>query len=278
MNLVQYLLNNISRDIKNNIQSKLISVSPTRSFQNPIPLCPSCGELLNKFPNRKIKCPYCKEYIYIKFVYQFNKYILARSKEVASINYQNKFYLFMNKVDQFTVLEKQNEFRTLTAKFKGVTPSYFDIKWSLLNKKVLKIKSLYDGEYRMTLHYMADLLEEEGKYEHALKLYCQVAFYDIDYPEINVLRIKQNNSLPLDYVNELARKDIGTIWDVAPAIFGSTYEILQNTMKDNTALEQIFKEESLKFKEQLHLSLDVNKAWNAFKDQYLQYLANKGKK
>ena len=149
---------------------------------NTDPLCPYCESNLDKMPGRKIKCPSCDEFIYVRTRPSDKKKIIIKEDQILMVEEQ---WAIANGVhEQFLAERKEyNAERVLLTNKFGKEPSKNDIKWSLLNKGLLKHAQNYQwGLYRNSRLSMGDILKAESKEIEALETYFEVCYIDLNGP------------------------------------------------------------------------------------------------
>ena len=132
------------------------------------PRCPYCNQQLDKTPARKVKCPHCGEFIYVRQ----GKLITEEEAQISEwLGYLDQFDITRSKFDQ--------ERKKLSERFK-TKASVHDTVWSILNKWVGSHPAQRSVEF--AYREMARLLSQEGKdCNHLIEsaLTAQLQFYKI---------------------------------------------------------------------------------------------------
>lgn len=129
-------------------------------------ICPYCGKVLEKRPQRKKKCPFCKNFIYVRKVPSTRKRVLVTEdgakkidREWESIHLKNRW---LGDLEQYGITEKDfDAHKERLSKRFGREASNRDVIWSICNKLVTRTKDLHD--LKMIYYAMALFLNEEGK-------------------------------------------------------------------------------------------------------------------
>jgi len=170
--------------IKNMFSAKRSSASsPHANIGNTEPICPYCDAALDKMPGRKKKCPSCGEFIYVRTRPSDKKKILIREDQISAI--EEQWDIANGTHEQFLAEREayEKERDALKNKF-GREPSQNDIRWSILNKELLKHAQEFQwGLYRNAGLSMGDILKKESKDLDALDTYLEGCYLDIKWPE-----------------------------------------------------------------------------------------------
>lgn len=159
------------------------------------PVCPYCKEILDKRPQRKKKCPHCKNYIFVKRRPNREEKELVTEEDAQVIEIEwNKIHEQNNLISEIQKYGfTENEFRKAKNRFKGEV-SNRDVIWSLLNEKSLYLAK--KGDYRAVsaIHYnQARFLVEEGRDPYQM-LYQSTKMELLDYKNQGVKRVEISHS------------------------------------------------------------------------------------
>lgn len=132
-------------------------------MQNKDLTCPYCNKFFETPPQRKKKCPHCKNDVYVK--YKPNEKIkhLFTTEEAEEIDILWSLHYLREKVYQYGI--KKEEFDQLVNEKKPKNrKEYYDFSWMILNKGVTNAMHKNDL-YKLSTTYrdMAYQLKEEGK-------------------------------------------------------------------------------------------------------------------
>ena len=129
-------------------------------------VCPYCKKVLEQKPQRKKKCPFCKNFIYVRTLPSTRSKILVTEDEAKKIDLEWEKVNFRNKwlsnLKQYRITEKDFGIHKdkLSKKF-GQEASDRDVIWSIFNELLTKIRDLHS--LKMIYYEMALFLNEEGK-------------------------------------------------------------------------------------------------------------------
>jgi hypothetical protein len=145
-------------------------------------VCPYCGTVLAKKPQRKTKCKDCGNYIYVRTRPSDNQPVSLTEEQVDQIEEQ---WSIVNGVHEEWLAERKDYEDTkarLTVKY-GREPGKNDIRWNQLSNASLRHAQQRDwGLYRNDRLEMAELLRKEDKHENALAAYLEVCYLDANGP------------------------------------------------------------------------------------------------
>lgn len=140
-------------------------------------VCPHCGVLLSRMPQRKTKCPHCGEFIYVRTRPADERRVLVTEIEAEEIEAQWNYSIEMR--PQIMQREEKTLTRTrddLRKKF-CQPPSERDVLWRIFNEELVdhSTKGMW-ALYTHVLFEMGELLMSEGRIADALCQYLD-AFY-----------------------------------------------------------------------------------------------------
>lgn len=143
-------------------------------------ICPYCGKGLKKIPGAKTKCPHCSKHMYVRTDTKNVRRVVT--KEGADRIEED--WMKVNGTYEYHMKEKERYERhrqTLKNKLGGKEPNHGDIMWGVFNEKLLECMKKNDlGGCRTIKYDMAEQVMSEGKLKHALSLYFNVIFLDIN--------------------------------------------------------------------------------------------------
>jgi len=180
--------------------------SPQESHleKEELAICPYCGKTLEQRPQRKKKCPFCANYIYVRTSPSTSKRILLTEEGTKQIELEWKKVNFRNNwlknLEQYGISD--NDFETqkvkLSKKFRQEASNH-DVIWAIFNSLVTKnINDL--SKLKMLYYDMALFLYEEGK-DH-LTVHQQSA-------KMELIRYKQMGVKNKDCSNILSKGNRG---------------------------------------------------------------------
>lgn len=238
---------------------RLSSSNPLMNIGNTDPACPYCEVALDKMPGRKKKCPSCGEFIYVRTRPSDNKKILIKEDQILVIEEQ---WAIANGVHEQFLAERKayNEEREALASKLGKEPSEHDIRWSLLNKELLKHAQNYQwGLYRNARLSMGDILKAEAKDLEALDAYFEVCYLDMNGP---------NNCGTLD--PEILKKyppfNPKEAF-LAPGVIGYIDKIIGNHSIAQVQAEEKFIKVAERTQKSLKLPVTPERAWKTLKSE-----------
>lgn len=159
-----------------------LSKSGKEDIGNTEPVCPQCGWSLDKMPSRKMKCPSCSGFIYVRTRPSDGRKVLVTMAQAELIKEQWSVENGTHDIYLKKKLLFEEEKATIAARF-GCKPSDNDVKWSLFNKQIIENARRGDwGLYRNTKLNMAELLRMEGRLKDALNLYLEICYIDLNGP------------------------------------------------------------------------------------------------
>lgn len=220
--------------------------------------CPYCKEQLSKIPGAKTKCPHCGKFIFVRTRPKDNARLVVTQKEADQIDEEWRIVsgtqeLFIEDKKRF---EKQRDL--LRKRFGGKEPSENDVWWGLLNEDLLEdMKKGQWGSYTSTKLKMADILRKEMKLKHALQIYLEICYLDLNGP-LNMM-IGENDNIIFD--SEYNKPFDLECAFLAPGIVDYV-KILKKKLSLNTIdLKNIFIEHNRKIEKSLNLPLSPQDSW-----------------
>lgn len=220
--------------------------------------CPYCKKELSKIPGAKTKCPHCAEFMFVRTRPKDNVRIVVTKKEANQIDEDWRIISGMQElvIGDKKRFEKQKNL--LRKRFGGKEPFENDIWWGLLNEDLMEnIKKGQWGSYTNTKFKMADILRKEMKLKHALQLYLEICYLDLNGP-LNMM-IDENNDIVFD--PEYNKPFDLECAFLAPGIVDCIKMIKKRLLLNTEDLKNIFVEHNNKSKKNLNLSLSVSDSW-----------------
>ncbi|SEG23881.1 hypothetical protein [Billgrantia desiderata] len=244
---------------------KIFSAKPSNASSlgddigNDEPICPYCNETLDKMPGRKKKCTSCGGFIYVRTRPSDKKKILIREDQISVI--EEQWAIANGTHEQFLAEQEayEKERDALRNKF-GREPSENDIRWSMLNKSLLKYAQDFQwGFYRNARLSMGDILKKESKELEALDTYLEVCYLDVNGPSNCGTRDPEilREYPPFDPKRAM----------VAPGVIGYIDKIIANHRLTQEQVGKRFIKLAERTGESLKLPVDSESAWKTLKKE-----------
>ncbi len=144
--------------------------------------CPYCKKKLEKIPQRKKKCEFCGNFMYSRTRPLDNKKVLLTEDQAKEIEIE--WQIVNGTRDEIIKGEKEfkNSKEILRKRF-GKEPSENDVKWAILNNKLLEhITKRELGLYRNIKLDMAEFLRKENNLKDSLLTYLEICYLDLNGP------------------------------------------------------------------------------------------------
>ena len=138
-----------------NFFKKIFSKQNNNTEKDLESVCPYCRKVLDRKPQRKSKCPFCNNYIYVRSKQKIFPSVLLNKEDAIAVDWLRHLNNFGIKDIDFI-----NERRGLSKKF-GNEAKSTDVIWGLFNKLILKTKDLHS--LKCIYYDMALFLNKEGK-------------------------------------------------------------------------------------------------------------------
>jgi len=222
------------------------------------PICPYCNSKLEKMPARKKKCPICGEFIFVRTRPSDRKKILVTTEQAEQVEEQ---WSIVNGTHEY-YLARKKEYEDTKGELKkrlGVDPPENDILWAICNKHRTRYFLSQDfGHYRNTTLEMAQILYKESKLRHALEMYFEVFYIDLNGPQ------NMGGSSP-----EIRNKYPAFNLDgfIAPGIVDFIKKLVK---KNNLSIDQsktIFIDHNLEVSSGLKTPLSPTEAWEKMEEE-----------
>lgn len=139
-------------------------------------VCPYCKKALDKVPQRKKKCPFCKNFIYVRTSPSTRKRVLVTEDEAKKIELEwekvHSVARSLSALEQYGITEREfNARKNKLSRKLGREANDRDVVWSIFNELITKTRDL---QKLKTIYYeMALFLNEKGR--DAFKLLQQSA-------------------------------------------------------------------------------------------------------
>lgn len=164
------------------------------------PSCPYCHKILDKMPQRKKKCPFCKSAIYIKNIPSKKGRFLVTEEDAKKIdaewekihNIDARYYPIREWLDflsryGITREDFDNRHKAFSEKHEALVNDN-DVIWSLYNELIAKTTDYHD--LKMIYYNMAILLNKEGKeFFHILQLSSKMQLMTMKQMDIKKVEI-----------------------------------------------------------------------------------------
>ena len=223
------------------------------------PICPYCLKHLVKKPSRKAKCPFCKQFIFVRTRPLDRERVLVTKDQATEIENQwasfQRSYIY-DDVDPKEIEEVKANYYSRH----GATLSDYDAKWSILNSQLLMHSKNSDwGLYRNTRLSMASVMEHEGKVLDSIHTYLEVCYIDINGPR-NCGGIKDTELLE-EYPAFSSEEAF-----LAPAVLTKVKELAAMLQINEGELRHVFLESTTRIFLNLKLPISPDKAWHQFQE------------
>jgi len=232
---------------------------------NPDPICPYCGKLLKKKPLRKMKCPGCSNYIYIRTRPSDREKVLVTGSQVLLIEEQQAEQSAINYGYHDKYLEEKKEFETekdRMAKIYGSEPSYADVKLSICRKELeVHVNQNKWGLYRNAKFKMAETLKWENKLEEALSLYLEICYLDINGPS-NIGPVLSDSKFLKEYPPFNPKYGL-----FAPGILNRIVIINRELKLNDSEIKEIFFNAAKPQQNALALPISTENAWTMLESE-----------
>ena len=226
---------------------------------NVDPICPNCSVSLEKMPHRKMKCPSCSKFIYVRTRPSDRKNVLVTGSQVLLIEEQRAEQSAIIYGYYETYLEGKKRFekeKALVTRKLGINPSYSDVKLSLYNKELLEHANLNEwGLYRNTKFNMAEILKYENNLSDALYLYLEICYLDINGPN-NITSGISNSELLKRYPHFNPKQGL-----IAPGIVKIVKNITKELDLEPSEINGMFFDAAKKQQKALKLPIPAEEAW-----------------
>lgn len=213
--------------------------------------CPNCNTFLKKRPGRKAQCPYCGEFIYVRTRPNDNQRVLVTKYQTEKIEEQ---WSIVNGTYKEYLAKKKliaDERKKLEKRFNS-KPSENDVKWSLLNKDIIKHSDHGNwGLFRNTKSNMAEIFRKKLKFKDALSMYFDVCYLDINGP----------NNIGNSVFSQQKPWDPKQYESFAPIIIKRIALILKKTETNQSMARRLFFIRANRLQKSLELPVSADKAW-----------------
>lgn len=219
--------------------------------------CPNCQKTLSKIPGAKTKCPHCGDFMYVR-TRTDNVRVVVTKSEADKID--EEWTIVAGTHDIF-VAEKEEfakEKEILRKRFDGKEPSDNDVRWSLLNKQI--IKNAKNGDwalYRNRRFQMAEILRGEMKLKDALRTYLEICYLDLN----GVCNVGGMNDPEI--LKEFPPFDPKESAFLAPGVIDLIKRIVLKLNLNKEEIKQIFVEHNSQSEKSLRLPVSTEQAWSS---------------
>lgn len=119
------------------------------------PICPYCQKVLEKKPQRKVKCAFCNQDIYVRSKQKIFSSDLLNKEDAIAVDW-------LKNLENYGIKDRDfiSEKRELSKKF-GKEAQATDVIWGIFNELLLKTKDLHS--LKMIYHDMALFLNQQEK-------------------------------------------------------------------------------------------------------------------
>lgn len=167
MEIFKWLFGKNNEDVKKIESKESNDFKITEAENQPETICPYCKNSLIKFPSRKIKCPHCEKFIFVKRLNDSKFKTLITEEHAQKIEIEREKedlkYRGFHNLENFGVTKEEFIKRKYEHYLKhGIENNNNDVVWSIFNE--LLFKNATDFNRLCEIYYtMAVLLHQEGK-------------------------------------------------------------------------------------------------------------------
>lgn len=221
------------------------------------PNCPYCGVLLRKIPGAKTRCPTCGFDMYVRTDPHDStrKVITKEMADKFELDWAKKNGTYDEILQEKARIERTRE--VLLINFKGQEPSTNDVVWRMLIEDSMKNALIQNwGLYRNTLFQMAEIVRKEKKYQHALHIYLQVCYIDLNGPQNlgGMLAAANRYSMKLEPFKP-------NMAFLAPGVLERILKVSKRLSFTKNQIEQEFLNAASQIDKQSQMPKNSNRAW-----------------
>ncbi len=210
--------------------------------------CPYCKKKLEKIPQKKKKCEFCGNFMYSRTRPLDKKKVLLREDQAKEIEIE--WQIVNGTRDE--VIKEEKEFqksKKILKKRFGKEPSENDVKWAILNNKLLEhITKKEWGLYRNIKLDMTELLRKENKLKDSLLTYFEICYLDL------------NGSSNSGYFS----LDLAFL---APGIIERIQRLIKSLKLNERETENLFFQRCEQVEKSMKLPLNAKKAWLELREE-----------
>jgi len=210
--------------------------------------CPNCNKKLEVIPKAKKKCPYCEKYIFSRTRPLDKKKVLLTEDQTKEIEIE--WQIVNGTRDE--VIKGEKEFKKskeILRKRFGKEPSENDVKWAILNNKLLEhITKKEFGLYRNVKLDMAEFLRKENNLKDSLLTYFEICYLDL------------NGSSNSGYFS----LDLAFL---APGIIERIQRLIKFLKLNEKETEKLFFQKCKLIENNMKLPLDTKKGWLELREE-----------
>ncbi|MBL7075672.1 hypothetical protein ISS37_10600 [candidate division KSB1 bacterium] len=148
---------------------KIFNKQRSNTGRESEPICPYCKKILEQRPQRKKKCPFCKNFIYTRRLPPNYEIVLVTEDEAKKIDLEKEKFFFrqrwLDTLKQYGITERIFNIRKDELSQRNQKEANDrDVFWSLFNEINQEAMKTGDFQTLKTIYYsMAMFLNEEGK-------------------------------------------------------------------------------------------------------------------
>lgn len=224
-------------------------------------VCPYCGVIPAKKPERKTKCRHCGNYIYVRTRSTDRQRVLVTELQVDELEEQESIINERHDIWIETMLGRFGHEETkarLRAQYGKALRKKHDADWERLNATSLGFARNGDWSfYAFTRNEMAQLLRKEGRSQQALSMFLEAAYLGLNGPK----NIEDSGGIAFDPEEAF----------VQPRITHYIGELMDVLEYDLGRVQNAFMEMATIHRGALHLPVLPDDAWQMMKPRLMLF-------
>lgn len=182
-----------------NFLKKILRKQSNNTKRDLEPVCPYCKKVLDRKPQRKTKCPFCNNDIYVRSKQNVFPSTLLNKEDAIAVDW-------LKHLEDFGINDNDfiNKRRALSKKF-GTEAKATDVIWSLFQELILKTEDLHS--LKMIYYQMALFKNKRGKDCFTeLQLSTEMALMKFKQNGFKKVRIRTSGEGSCEACHRLANK------------------------------------------------------------------------
>jgi len=231
---------------------------------SPKPECPYCHNLLDKMPQSRKKCPYCKKEIIVRSDPVEKKKLLLRDDQI------DDFEKRLRQIHSHNAIQRILQYSNIDAtqfdqtkdnlKMKmGTEPTEKDVALEIVdNLGYHYFKNLDMGLFRNTILNKGEIFKVSGDLRNALIMYLELCYIDLNGPN-NSGSLKNNTELLREYPPFNPKNSVNSF--LAPGILVSIQQLGKELNLTIDQIKEIFFNHNSMVEKSRKMPLPVQDAW-----------------